>query len=120
MRGLLRCQFKLQQWSEAAGNASELLQQKGIAADDKMMANMVIAKITKPTMNCSRHWRHTKMLCHLASQNMLQKRVTASRKYCIYKANCRSGKGEFLRLSIRPDRMTIDNKGLYFVGRYLF
>jgi len=44
MRGLLRCQFKLSQWSDAVPNAQELLEQKGIATDDKMMANMVIAK----------------------------------------------------------------------------
>lgn len=44
MRGLLRCQFKLQQWSEAVPNAQELLQQKGLATDDKMMANMIVAK----------------------------------------------------------------------------
>jgi len=44
MRGLLRCQFKLSQWAEAVPNAQELLEQKGIATDDKMMANMVIAK----------------------------------------------------------------------------
>ncbi|NNV54480.1 tetratricopeptide repeat protein [Limnovirga soli] len=44
MRGLLRCQFKLAQWTEGVANAKDLLQQKGIATDDKMMANMVIAK----------------------------------------------------------------------------
>lgn len=44
MRGLLRCQYKLAQWGDAVPNAEELLQQKGIATDDKMMANMVIAK----------------------------------------------------------------------------
>ncbi|MEP7317884.1 MAG: tetratricopeptide repeat protein [Panacibacter sp.] len=44
MRGLLRCQFKLSQWADAVANAQDLLQQKGIATDDKMMANMVIAK----------------------------------------------------------------------------
>ena len=44
MRGLLRCQFKLSQWTDAVANAQDLLQQKGIATDDKMMANMVIAK----------------------------------------------------------------------------
>ena len=44
MRGLLRCQYKLAQWPDAVQNASELLQQKGIATDDKMMANMVVAK----------------------------------------------------------------------------
>ncbi|HRI20980.1 MAG TPA: tetratricopeptide repeat protein, partial [Panacibacter sp.] len=44
MRGLLRCQFKLSQWADAVVNARDLLQQKGVATDDKMMANMVIAK----------------------------------------------------------------------------
>jgi TolA-binding protein len=44
MRGLLRCQFKSQQWTEAAPNAKELLKEKGIANDDLMMANMVLAK----------------------------------------------------------------------------
>jgi tetratricopeptide (TPR) repeat protein len=44
MRGLLRCQYKLQQWKEADVNAKELLQEKGTANDDKMMANMIVAK----------------------------------------------------------------------------
>ena len=44
MRGLLRCQFKAQQWKEAAGNAKDLLLEKGIATDDRMMASMVVAK----------------------------------------------------------------------------
>lgn len=44
MRGLLRCQYKLAQWTDAVQNAQDLLTQKGIATDDKMMANMVIAK----------------------------------------------------------------------------
>ncbi len=44
MRGLLRSQYRLNKWKEAVPNAQELLSQKGIATDDKMMANMVIAK----------------------------------------------------------------------------
>jgi tetratricopeptide (TPR) repeat protein len=44
MRGLLRCQFKTQQWKEALANAEDLLQEKGIATDDRMMANLVLAK----------------------------------------------------------------------------
>ncbi|MDE3235438.1 MAG: tetratricopeptide repeat protein [Bacteroidota bacterium] len=44
MRGLLRCQFKLQQWKDAVANAQDLLLEKGIAADDRMMANMVLGK----------------------------------------------------------------------------
>ena len=44
MRGLLRCQFKQQKWNEAVPNAEDLLKEKGIASDDRMMASMVIAK----------------------------------------------------------------------------
>ncbi|MBV9987900.1 MAG: tetratricopeptide repeat protein [Chitinophagaceae bacterium] len=44
MRGLLRCQFKAERWKEAAPNAQDLLQEKGIATDDRMMASMVVAK----------------------------------------------------------------------------
>ncbi len=44
MRGLLRCQYKLEQWADAVPNAQDLLTQKGIATDDKMMADMVVAK----------------------------------------------------------------------------
>ena len=45
MRGLLRCQYKLSQFNaDAMQNARDLLSEKGIAADDKMIANMVIAK----------------------------------------------------------------------------
>ena len=44
MRGLLRCQYKLNEFTDAVANAQDLLQQKGIATDDKSMANMVIAK----------------------------------------------------------------------------
>ncbi|MCC6634571.1 MAG: tetratricopeptide repeat protein [Chitinophagaceae bacterium] len=44
MRGLLRCQYKQLKWAEALPNAQELLKEKGIAADDKMMANMIVAK----------------------------------------------------------------------------
>lgn len=44
MRGLLRCQYKLELWSDAYTNAQDLLNQTSIASDDKQMANMVIAK----------------------------------------------------------------------------
>jgi TolA-binding protein len=44
MRGLLRCQYKLNEFDEALPNAQDLLQQKGIASDDKAMANLIIAK----------------------------------------------------------------------------
>lgn len=44
MRGLLRVQYRLNKWAEAVPNAQQLLTQKGIATDDKMIANLVIAK----------------------------------------------------------------------------
>ena len=44
MRGLLRSQFRLNKWTEAVQNAQELITQKGLATDDKMMANMILAK----------------------------------------------------------------------------
>lgn len=44
MRGLLRCQYKLQKWTDALPNAQELLKEKGTATEDRLMANMVIAK----------------------------------------------------------------------------
>ncbi len=44
MRGLLRCQYNQQKWTEASENAKELTAAKGSSADDKMLANMVIAK----------------------------------------------------------------------------
>ena len=43
-RGLLRCQYKLNEFTDAVANAQDLLQQKGIASDDKAMANLIIAK----------------------------------------------------------------------------
>jgi lipopolysaccharide biosynthesis regulator YciM len=44
MRGLLRSQFQLQKWSDATDNAKELLAQKGIGTDDKVLANLAIAR----------------------------------------------------------------------------
>ena len=44
MRGLLRCQYQLQKWTEAVDNAKELTNAKGSSSDDKSLANMAIAK----------------------------------------------------------------------------
>ncbi len=44
MRGLLRSQFQLQKWSDATDNAKELLAQKGIGTDDKVLANLAIER----------------------------------------------------------------------------
>lgn len=44
MRGLLRSQFQLQKWTEAKANAQDLLAQKGIGTDDKVLANLALAR----------------------------------------------------------------------------
>jgi TolA-binding protein len=44
MRGLLRCQYQLQQWAEAAATGKDLVNAKGSSSDDKALANMAIAK----------------------------------------------------------------------------
>jgi TolA-binding protein len=44
MRGLLRSQFQLQKWSAAVANAKELLAEKAAGTDDRVLANMAIAK----------------------------------------------------------------------------
>ena len=52
MRGLLRCQYQLQQWGDAADNAKELLNQKSLSTDDKVMSNMAIAKSYQSNNQC--------------------------------------------------------------------
>lgn len=49
MRGLLRCQYQLQKWTEAVENAKELTDSKGSSAEDKSLANMAIAKSYQAT-----------------------------------------------------------------------
>jgi len=44
MRGLLRCQFELQEWAAAGDNAKDLLNEKGIGSDDKIIASMIMGK----------------------------------------------------------------------------
>ncbi|HEX9510746.1 MAG TPA: tetratricopeptide repeat protein [Puia sp.] len=44
MRGLLRSQYQLEKWPDAMENAKDLLTQKGLSTDDKILANMAIAK----------------------------------------------------------------------------
>jgi len=52
MRGLLRSQFQLQKWNDAVTNAKDLLTQKGIGSDDKVIANMAIAKSFQTSNQC--------------------------------------------------------------------
>ncbi|WP_430896880.1 MULTISPECIES: tetratricopeptide repeat protein [unclassified Paraflavitalea] len=44
MRGLLRSQFQLKKWTEATANAQELLAQKNVGTDDRVLANLAVAR----------------------------------------------------------------------------
>ncbi|GGA91951.1 tetratricopeptide repeat protein [Puia dinghuensis] len=52
MRGLLRSQYQLQKWPDAVANAKDLLNQKGISTDDRVLANMAIAKSYQVNNQC--------------------------------------------------------------------
>jgi lipopolysaccharide biosynthesis regulator YciM len=53
MRGLLRSQYQLEKWTDAVANANDLLKEKGIGTDDKVLANMAIAKSHQTNNNCA-------------------------------------------------------------------
>lgn len=52
MRGLLRSQFQLQKWGEAVSNARDLLAEKAAGTDDRVLANMAIAKSAQLSDDC--------------------------------------------------------------------
>jgi len=52
MRGLLRSQYQLEKWPDAVTNAKDLLTQKGLSTDDKVLANMAIAKSFQVAGQC--------------------------------------------------------------------
>lgn len=52
MRGLLRSQYQLQKWNDAVANAKDLLAQKSAGTDDKILANMAIAKSAQLNNQC--------------------------------------------------------------------
>jgi tetratricopeptide (TPR) repeat protein len=52
MRGLLRSQYQLEKWPDAVQNAKDLLAQKGVSTDDKVLANMAIAKSHQVNNQC--------------------------------------------------------------------
>jgi TolA-binding protein len=52
MRGLLRSQFQLKKWSEAVANAKDLLAEKAAGTDDRILANMAIAKSAQQSDDC--------------------------------------------------------------------
>jgi tetratricopeptide (TPR) repeat protein len=47
MRGLLRAQYQLKKWDIAEENATSLLKEKAVTADDKMIAEMILGKLSQ-------------------------------------------------------------------------
>jgi len=66
MRGLLRSQFELQQWTDAAENAKELLNQKGSSTDDKILANMIIAKSYQTNNQCETSLQYYRTVANMS------------------------------------------------------
>ena len=52
MRGLLRSQYQLKQYAEAAKNAKDLLAQKSSSTDDKVLSDMVLGKTAQAANQC--------------------------------------------------------------------
>jgi TolA-binding protein len=66
MRGLLRSQYELQHWSTAVDNARDLLAQKGIGSDDKIIANMIIGKSFLAANQCDQALPYLKTVISLS------------------------------------------------------
>ena len=66
MRGLLRSQFELQKWTDAVENAKDLLDQKGLSTDDKILANMVIAKSYQTNNQCETALQYFRTVANLS------------------------------------------------------
>jgi TolA-binding protein len=69
MRGLLRSQFQLKKWSEAVANAKDLLAEKAAGTDDKVLANLAIAKSAQLGGDCETaitNYRSVATLCKAA------------------------------------------------------
>jgi len=66
MRGLLRSQFELKKWNEAVDNAKDLLNQKGLSTDDRILANMCIAKSYQSNNQCENSLQYFRMVASLS------------------------------------------------------
>ena len=66
MRGLLRSQYQLKKWDEASGNANELLNEKSISTDDKVLAEMVLAKVSQNKAEFTEAIQHYRNVINLS------------------------------------------------------
>ena len=86
MRGLLRCQYQQQQWTDAVANAKDLLGQKGVSTDDKVLANMAIAKSYQVGGDCTTALQYFRLAAGLAkSAYGAEARFEIAN--CLYKGN---------------------------------
>jgi len=86
MRGLLRSQYQLEKWQDAVPNAKDLLTQKGVSTDDKVLANMTIAKSYQVNNQCE-----TALQYFRTAASLSKSAYGAEARYevadCLYKMN---------------------------------
>jgi TolA-binding protein len=88
MRGLLRSQVQLKKWSEAVSNAKDLLAEKAAGSDDRILANMAIAKSAQENNDCEAAITHYRTVANLSKAA-----YGAEARYEI--ANCFFSQGRF-------------------------
>ncbi len=66
MRGLLRSQYQLEKWDDAVANARELLDQKSVGTDDRILANLAIAKSHQLKNDCAAAITHYRTVASLS------------------------------------------------------
>jgi TolA-binding protein len=66
MRGLLRSQYEQAKWAEAVQNANDLLSQKGLSEDDKVLANMAIGKSLQSSGACDQSLQYFRIVASLS------------------------------------------------------
>lgn len=105
MRGLLRSQYQLQKWNEAVANAKDLLNEKGIGTDDKILANMAIAKSYQTSNDCAQAITYYRQVASLSKSA-----YGAEARYAI--AECFFGQNR-LEDSEKAAIDVIENSGSY-------
>ena len=66
MRGLLRSQYELKKWTDAVANAKDLLDQKGLSTDDRILANLSIAKSYQANNQCDASLQYFRTVASLS------------------------------------------------------
>ena len=66
MRGLLRSQYQLRKWEDGNSNANELLNEKSISTDDKVLASMMLGKYNQSKAQFSEAITHFRNVVNLS------------------------------------------------------